>query len=286
MASLSFKTEITNDNKELILLAILYFRLKKARKIDLFSLPTYSLYEHASEVASLIYKKHQPKGTSMDKSTTGKGHPQGDMAAIEKLLAVVEKIKPGITPREQVVLLREIVECAKRWCPISKLGTKKIDEHFDRRDRRLFQEDSLVSHRYGQIRAIELIAPTGDSHSMLGYYDDFQDRRPTKAVLISLFLCENCSILALQAHSSTRGGDIQLSHKVEVLLAEDDFLVDLIKRKHGFEGNKHLIVNALEALCLTMHDAQGEVQKRANLIGAAGTAMSIIGKAFGKTMVA
>ncbi|GEM_PF-1829574 len=232
---------------------------------------------HAAKAAcSFATKTNKRKALVMDRSNTNKNDPQGDERSISESLKVIDSIKPGMTPAEQVAILRHSITCINMWYPIKNLGVKRMEEHFADQIGDSFTHNAklaLSGHHYHRMRAIRLIDDISNYHTGMWVRNVYKNT--------SLYLTEDCLILGLQSdHRQTDA--VEQSDTACVSLVSDQFLVHLMSLDDEVcgQGNKALVSNALKSLEMVLFNVKINAQRKADKIGRVENIVGIFSRRF------
>lgn len=207
-------------------------------------------------------------------------HPLGDTELLKESLDLIKAIQKATTLAEQIELLRKVIVCADKWCPVSTWGIKKIDERTEELIRSGFfaPDIRVVMNYFGNVRVASLLVPTRVGADRL-----YVDRKIPKnhqekweRVGTFLFVTENCSLITIDANSHITGESVLPAHEMSVFSTTNVFLIGVINHPNGGATNRTLITDAMESLCQTLYWARKRAQDRVDQLGNGHNAMSII----------
>lgn len=207
----------------------------------------------------------------MDRSNTKTNSPLGNSKAIAESVKIMDSMKPGMSPEEQVAFLHKVITCLNGWYPIKSLGVKRMEEHFAAQIGDSFTKGAKAEYNgLAQTRAIRLIDDSRDYHT--GKWDR------NIYTNISFYLTEKCSILGMRSNHRMTDA-VEWASEAAIEEVPDSFLVYLmiLDDKICAKGNKTLVVNALKSLESTLFSVKTNAQKKVDSIGSVENAIAMFG---------
>lgn len=165
----------------------------------------------------------------MDRSMTGTASPQGETAFLREALKVLDQMRVQTCPKEEIALLRTIINVVDGHCSISTLGVKKMYEHFGQ-----YMSSSTEPYASGtfngleQVRAISLETDIEGASPIIGY-DIEMSGEPYRRMLRRFLAVDRCLIGMVSDHPRF-GGVVQRAVHFEFKVMDDAFMEEVLAR--------------------------------------------------------